>query len=340
MVLDAPTFKLVLTPEAALGVVQKEVHHRGWKKFEVEEVRLIYTPFFLFSFDVRSETGPPATGKAAMNAYTGELSEFVPVIMERPLQKTKNIEEGGEVEETAIPSNEAKETAKDKIAAQAGIKREMVSISAVSKVYIPFFRVWLEVAHSSLKVDVDALVGAPLGIENAPEREKTWGEATGETLSKLKSPSGWIELTGKAVGSLTGAAGGGHGAGHDEHGGGEHGSGDGGKTKRWLILGGAILILAYFLFMQPNYGIKCTGEISDYRNGCILKGQCTIASKTPGDILGKGLQVYIKGLDGKRIFEYAELVTFTSKTSETYNLTFDPVDADCRRYGWGYDVVS
>ncbi|MEK6843760.1 MAG: hypothetical protein AABY04_04680, partial [Candidatus Micrarchaeota archaeon] len=185
MVLDAPTFKLVLTPESALGSVQKELNHKGWKKFEVEEIRLIYAPYYLFSFDVKSEGGsPPVAGKAALNAYSGEISDFVPMVLERPLQKQKNIEEGGEVEDTAISMQEAKQAARDKIAAQTGLKSEMVSVSAFTKYYMPFFRIWLEVGHESMKIDVDALMGAPLGLEAAPERKKTWDEATSETIGK------------------------------------------------------------------------------------------------------------------------------------------------------------
>jgi hypothetical protein len=339
MILDATTFECVLTPEAALGVVQKEVTHRGYKKLEVEEIRLIYSPYYLFSFDVKNENGPPVTGKAALNAYTGEISDFIPMIMDRPLKKTKNAQEGSEVEESAISLNEAKTAAKEKIAAQTGLKTEMVSVSAFSKVYIPFYRVWLEVAHSPLKVDVDALMGVPLGIENTPERQKTWGEATGETLNKLKSPSGWAEMTGKAIGAFSG---GGDSHGGADHGGGghdAHGSGaDSGKTRRWIILLVVIGALAYFLFLQPNYGVKCDGTISTFKNGCILRGICEISGKKQEDWQGKVVQIYLK--DGKlELYEYQENVGFFEQMTGAYNITWQPSGKDCKDYGWAYRRV-
>src|SRR3989338_6310434 len=67
MILDAPTFELVLTPEAALGIIQKEVSRKRWAKWEVEDIRLVYTPYWIFSFDVTAEGAQPS-GRVAMNA--------------------------------------------------------------------------------------------------------------------------------------------------------------------------------------------------------------------------------------------------------------------------------
>ncbi|MBI5225558.1 hypothetical protein HY989_06845 [Candidatus Micrarchaeota archaeon] len=346
MVLDAPTFKLVLTPESALGSVQKELNHKGWKKFEVEEIRLIYAPYYLFSFDVKSEGGsPPVAGKAALNAYTGEISDFVPMVLERPLQKQKNIEEGGEVEDTSISMQEAKQAARDKIAAQTGLKSEMVSVSAFTKYYMPFFRIWLEVGHESMKIDVDALMGAPLGLEAAPERKKTWDEATSETIGKLKTPQGWVELTGKAIGAVSGAgSSGGHG---DAHGGGgdasghgntSGGGGIGGFQQKWLILGALILLLVYLVFLKPTSDVNCSGEISYSRDGCILEGICKVSAKTVDDRIGKGAEVFVKE-DGKERLDLKANVNFFDGAQSSFNVTFEQNGKDCKQYGWGYRKV-
>lgn len=346
MVLDAPTFNLVLTPEGALSLVQREAAHRGFKKIEVEEVRLIYTPFYLFSFDVRAEgNAPPIAGKAAINAYTGDISDLVPYIIDRPLNKTKNPSEGGEVEETAITIPEAKDATKDKIAAQTGLGREKVSVSAFSKVYIPFFRIWLEVGHTPLKVDVDALMGTPLGLEGLPHKEKTWGEATSETLSKLKTPSGWVDLTGKLIGSLTGGGkGGGHGEGGNAHGGGagsvdHEGAGAGGFQPRILILIALVAVLAYYAFLQPATGLKCTGEISSYRSGCILRGVCEFSAKKGETVpVGTGAQIFIK--DGRdTLYDYMENAMYIDSLKVPYNITFKPSGKACNAYGWGYNKI-
>ena len=340
MVLDATTYNLVLTPEAALGMVQKEVTHHGFKKFEVEEVRLVYTPFYLFSFDVKAEgNAPPIAGKAAINAYNGDISDLIPYIIDRPLTKTKTPSEGGEIEETAISLVEAKEATKDKIASQTGLPREKVSVSAFVKVYVPFFRIWLEVMHQPMKVEVDALMGNPLGLEGLPHREKTWGEATSETLDRLKTPQGWVDLTGKLIGSLTGGGGGG---GHGGEHGGDHegmheggGGGIGGFKPQWLILIAAIALLAYFTFGQQGAKIKCDGQISDFRTGCILKGTCEYVTKNPEDLqAGLMAQVFIK--QGRDVMpETYEAVLFEGSKAN-FNITWVPLGRKCSEYGWGY----
>ncbi|MBI5061550.1 MAG: hypothetical protein HZB67_04525 [Candidatus Aenigmarchaeota archaeon] len=52
MLLDAPALSPVLTPEQALGIIQKSVSGKGWKKYDVAEIKLVYSPYWLFSFDI------------------------------------------------------------------------------------------------------------------------------------------------------------------------------------------------------------------------------------------------------------------------------------------------
>ncbi len=206
--MDAPTFKLELTPEAALGIVQKEVQRRGWKKFDVTEIRLVYTPFWTFGFDVLADNAVP-TGKAALNAATGDLDETVPVILERPLKRTKATDEQAqaEVENTAISRPEAERVAAVKVAASVGLKKDNVTVSAISKAYLPFYRIWLNVEGAGdFKVNVDALLGIPMGTEQIPSRQKTWDEATGETIDKMKTPAGFISAAGEAASAVGGGS--------------------------------------------------------------------------------------------------------------------------------------
>src|SRR3989344_5571685 len=209
MILDAQSFKTVLTPEAALGIVQKSVLERGWKQYDVSDVKLVYTPYWVFSFDVLAGEASP-TGKTALNAYTSDLNEV----------------------------------AATKVAAHAGLKRESVSVSAATKYYIPSYQVWVDAANDSFKIDVDAVLGNPQGIEAIPARPKGFGEAAGETVNKMKTPSGWMELIGKTIGMLTGTA---------------KGVATGGGPKalqtqwvRYALLGLVVLALACFVFFRPS----------------------------------------------------------------------------------------
>ena len=245
MILDAQSFKTVLTPEAALGIVQKSVLERGWKQYDVSDVKLVYTPYWVFSFDVLAGEASP-TGKTALNAYTGDLNDYVPYLLERPTKKTTQTEPGiqAEVLPTAISKSELNEVAATKVAAHAGLKRESVSVSAATKYYIPSYQVWVDAANDSFKIDVDAVLGNPQGIEAIPARPKGFGEAAGETVNKMKTPSGWMELIGKTIGMLTGTA---------------KGVATGGGPKalqtqwvRYALLGLVVLALAYFVFFRTS----------------------------------------------------------------------------------------
>ncbi len=259
MLLDAQAFQIVLTPEAALGIIQKTITQKGWKKYEVTDVKLVYSPYWLFSFDVIAVQGPSPSGKTALNAYTGDLNDFVPILFERPLKKTRATAEGveAEVEPTSIDAREAKSVAQSKVAAHVGLKPENISVSAFTKYYVPFYRVWVDVAGDSYKIDVDACLGAPIGLEQVPERPKTWEEATGETLQKLKTPKGWLELGGKAFGAGEAAAASAAVAVSGEGGGGRK------LPLKYLALGAIILVLLFFLFLRQSGGVSVSCRVYD-----------------------------------------------------------------------------
>ncbi len=204
MLLDAPTFELRLTPESAIGTLQKGVAKKGWKKFEVQQIRLVYVPFYVFFFDVTPTGGNPISAKTAINAYSGELNDFIPALLDQPLKKTKQTAEkySPEVESTSISSAEIKDTAQAKVAAQVGVPRDQVAISAVSKYYFPFFRVWANVSDDQFKFDVDGCMGAAMGLDNVPGKEKGWNEVTSDTIDKMKTPSGLLDLFGQTISAL------------------------------------------------------------------------------------------------------------------------------------------
>ncbi len=241
--LDALALKMELTPEAAIGIVQKEVNRKGWKKFDLSDILTVYTPFYIFSFDVIAEGGAPP-GKAALNANTGEINEFVPSLLERPIQKLRKTAEGieAEIEPTNIKESEVEKVASVKIANMLGAKRENIVISAISKIYIPMFRLWLDVAGDSFKVEIDAALGYPTGLELIPKREKTWDESTSETIRKMQSPSGIAQLASATSGEIAKVAG---------------GKADN-KYIQWAIIGAVILVIGYFALQSLNSKTDCT----------------------------------------------------------------------------------
>ena len=242
--LDASALKLELTPEAAIGIVQKEVQRKGWKKMDLSDIITVYTPFYIFSFDVIAEGGAPP-GKAALNANTGEINEFAPAILERPIKREKKTPEGMEidVEPTNIKESEVEKVATVKIANMLGAKRENIVISAVSKIYIPFFRLWVDVAGDSFKFEIDGCLGYPTGGEAIPARQKDWAESTGDTMDKMKSPTGIAQLLTLTISEIPKILGG-------------KGSGES-KYIQWAIIGGVIIIVGFFIFQQFGTSVEC-----------------------------------------------------------------------------------
>ncbi|MFH0835006.1 MAG: hypothetical protein V1881_01550 [Candidatus Micrarchaeota archaeon] len=242
MILDAQALEAKLTPEAALSIIQKSLAQKGWKKHEVADIKLVYTPFWTFSFDVvTGGQGPTPTGRTALNAFSGELNDLVPIILDRPIKRSKTAQEGAEVESTSVSQHEAKDTAAMKIAAHVGgITKDMISVSALNKIYVPFYRVWVNVSDDTYKIEVDAAMGAPMGLDEIPTRQKGWDEATSETIDRMKSPKGWAELGAKTAGAAVGA------------------TKPGGENTRYIILGLVILVLLWFVFGRGSAGdVSC-----------------------------------------------------------------------------------
>ncbi len=338
MILDAPTYKLVLTPEAAMGIIQKEVGRKGWKKPEIEDVRLVYVPYYSFSFDVAAEGAPPITGRAALNAHSGEISEIVPMILDRPLTKLKEIGEG-EVEETSVSLAEARDAARDKLAVQTGVKKDSISVAAFTKSYVPFFRIWVNVHHEPYKAEVDALMGSMVGLEGVHEKAKSWGEATSDVLNKMKSPSGWAELGGKTVGAIAGG-GGGHGQaspGPEHAGGGGIGGFFARKESRWVILLVAIGVLAWFFIYNQQGGSQCTGTISEFRGQCVLEGECGFSNPSKEQQMGMARIMIFE--DGKERLDLGETVTMLVDAGgssdvwrKQFNVTWSPGGSACESF--------
>jgi len=298
MILDALAYKPVLTPESALGIVAKSLTEQGFPKFDVTDIKLVYTPYYLFSFDVIAQEGQSPSGKTAINAHDGDLNDFIPVLTERPLKTTKQAEDTAEVEATSITPSEAKDAASSKLAAQVGLKKDTIAVSAVRKIYVPAFRIWIDVAGDTHKFEVDALLGVPQGLDVLPQKPHTAQDDLRAVLDKMKSPKGWSEL----IGGLFSP---------------------GGGPQRFLILGVIVLILLVlvlsrqgilgggsvncaaddtFLGPKPFLGIGKQALAPEYgvNNTLFLQGTCFFVNSGQ-KATNMIANVYLKADDGKRI---------------------------------------
>jgi hypothetical protein len=206
MLLDADAIEVQLTPEQALSATQSAITAKRWRKYEIAGIRLVYTPFWVFSYDCFSEQGT-YSARAALNAYTGELSDAITQLLDKPQKKSRSAAQHDfETEPGAVTAQEAKQSAVIKLAGRLGIEKEDVTASGFYRLYYPFWRVWVDVEKETYKIDIDAAYGTPFGFENVPERKLGWGEAAGETVKKLQSPQGLAELTTKSADAVAKAA--------------------------------------------------------------------------------------------------------------------------------------
>jgi len=208
MLLEADALEVRLPPEQALSIAKDSIQKKYWRKYEIVEIRLFYTPFWAFNYDIHVEGARGESGRVAMNANTGELNPYVVDLLGKPVRKSKETtaDYQCEVDPAAVTLDEAHKVSAVKIAGDLGLKPEAVSTSGFYKVYVPFWRVWVNVKDETYQLDIDSIYGFPLGFERVPFREKTWGEVTTETLQKLKTPKGAAELAGKAAKELGAAA--------------------------------------------------------------------------------------------------------------------------------------
>jgi hypothetical protein len=339
MLLDAPALKARVTSEVALSIVQKSLVKKGWRNASVSEFHLVYTPYWVFSFDIVAEKGASPTGKTGLNAYTGELNDLIPAILERPVKKSRETEKGmkPEIEPTAVSYREVKETAATKIAAHVGgIKPENVSVSAVNKLYVPFYRVWVDVAGDTHKFEVDGALGVPMGLEVVPGKPKGWEDETGEALGKLKSPSGWMDLFTRLFSFKGGES----------------------PVQRYAVLGLIILALAFFVFVAPSRGgVECKpykeyyspaqwfGLVKEslrpeyYAGKYVLEGECFVNRDfEEGDVIMA--QVFVKDASKTEFFLALNVTMLSPANTEEFPKPFHlEWEEDVDSYLFGFERV-
>lgn len=157
----------------------------------------------------------------------------MPILFDRPLKQIKETEPNAEVERASISASEAKEAAAAKLASHVGLKKDAVVVSAVRKMYVPTFRIWLDVAGDTHKFEVDALLGVPQGLEGLPAKPETFDHSLRSTLDKMKNPAGWVDLV-KSLFSPTGS-----------------------PYSRYLILG--VIILVLLVIVGSRQGLLASG---------------------------------------------------------------------------------
>jgi hypothetical protein len=215
MLLENPAPVLNIGIQDILGILESTLREKNWKHFELANLKLVYTPHYVFNYDalreeeIKGQTLSESTsGVMAMNAITGHLEPVLQHVMEKqPVSYEKDISHDlqYEIEKPAITRKEVSESCKVKIAGQLSIKKDNVSISGARLVYWPVWRIFVTLPNQIQKVEIEAVAGIALNFEEVPTREKGWLEVTTETLRKMKSPGGWADISKKAAGAARGS---------------------------------------------------------------------------------------------------------------------------------------
>jgi hypothetical protein len=216
MILESPALALNIDVQSLVEIVDKTLKERNWKHYETVDFKLVYTPYYLFNYDVlieqKEETqtfSQGTSGLMAINAVTGKLEPHLVQIMDsQPVKYDKNTKDdlNPQVDKPAITMQELPDTCKIKMAGQFGVGKESLAVSGFRLTYWPVWRVFVSLPEGIQKMEVEGVNGYTLNIEEVPEREKGWLEVTADTFEKMKTPAGLMELTKGAGKFATGAA--------------------------------------------------------------------------------------------------------------------------------------
>lgn len=212
MILDAPALQLRYTLKDILGIVERILKERHWRKFDIESTSLVYVPNWFFNFDIYQEVqGQSQTysSQMALDAVTGKLNPLIIQVMDNiPTKREREPRHGIDCDVLApsVKKEEVKDIAAIKVAGETGVPKAAVTISGVNLVYVPYWQVWVRLPTGTKRIDLDAISGSPSFISDVPERERGQIEITMEMLQELTTPAGWIDYSKKAFDWGFGAA--------------------------------------------------------------------------------------------------------------------------------------
>lgn len=205
MILENPAPVVNIGVQDILGILERTLHEKNWRNFELANLKLVYMPHYIFNYDiliaqeVEGQTfSQGSSGIMAMNGLNGKLEPLLNQLMEeQPINYEKEITHDlqYEIQAPAVKEKEVHDSAALKLAGQFSVKKENVSISGVRLVYWPVWRIFVSLPKKTQRVDIEAVAGVTLNYEEVPAREKGWIEVTKDTLGKMKSAKGWSELS-------------------------------------------------------------------------------------------------------------------------------------------------
>ncbi|MBS3060191.1 MAG: hypothetical protein J4432_01635 [DPANN group archaeon] len=217
VLLENPAVALNIGVEDILEVLEDTLKEKNWHEFEIANLKLLYVPYFVFTYDtlVEHEVEGQAMsqgfggGQMMINGVSGELEQTLSGVLEQqPINYQREIKHdiSYDLLKPSFSLEEIKRTAQVKIASQFGIASKAVNVSGFRQIYWPIWRVFVQLGRQVQKMNVDAVVGITLNMDEVPTREKNWNESFSETLHQMMTPSGFMKVLSNAFSRLSGKA--------------------------------------------------------------------------------------------------------------------------------------
>ncbi len=192
------------------GEIKSMLSERHWRKFDLADTVLLYTPHYVFRFITYTEQAPEKgrdkivsetrQGCLALNALTGELSDdeaFAQTLATTKLAPFFELQGKEEfevdIQKPVLTSRAAEKTSRLKTAEFAQVPQKNVEVFDLRLVYLPSWTVSISLPDGDFELEYSAVDGTVLSEDEIPERTKGKTELAGETLSELTVPAKWLE---------------------------------------------------------------------------------------------------------------------------------------------------
>ncbi|MBU2099889.1 hypothetical protein KKG83_07315 [Candidatus Micrarchaeota archaeon] len=202
MKLKEKSFPLHFSLNETTDFIKSTLEEKNWFEFEVIEVKLVFIPYYFFSFDAFYEeeekkiVSETVYGSLALNGKTAELEEISVPEETELTQKIEDIPENIPFEEMKFHFDEKIELiAQIKTAAHLKTAKDNVIIHSLKKVLFPVWIIDFSLEENTFQFQLSGIDGEVISEQEIPERELGFWEITAETLNELKSPSSWVNYT-------------------------------------------------------------------------------------------------------------------------------------------------
>jgi hypothetical protein len=205
MYLGNPLLPLNLSVDKALSKIKKVLKEKNWDSFDLGEMKLVLVPYFYFNYHYYKEkesegekvVEASGDGVLSLNAFELKIQEVTTKLIKENIEKAKN--EAPEIEFSQLASELDKKEVKNiltfKTAEYLKLPKQNIVISSIKNVFMPIYETFITINKKTHKININAVSGEVLGIEQVPAREKGFIELTQETLNDLSKPENWLKYS-------------------------------------------------------------------------------------------------------------------------------------------------